>query len=173
MIKITCDFCGTVWNDYPSNNRKYCSRKCYEEGSKRDTHKRNAFVCPQCGITFADRFRKNRKFCSYKCKSENQIGKTKSEETINNIRKSLIENGITHIEPLYEDKKGFIKITGTSKGYHTIIAENVLGRELKSNEVVHHIDGDRSNNLNNNLVICERSLHPTIHYKMKQRGRQQ
>lgn len=36
---------------------------------------------------------------------------------------------------------------------HIIVAEETLGRYLKDEEVVHHIDGDRSNNTHINLMV--------------------
>ena len=66
----------------------------------------------------------------------------------------------------YIDQDGFEMITGTNKRMHTFIAEKVLGRKLKKTETIHHIDEDRSNNKNSNLVICERSLHPLIHKRL-------
>ena len=49
---------------------------------------------------------------------------------------------------------------------HRIIAEGVLGRHLKRDEVVHHINGDKTDNRNCNLLICDRSYHATLHHKM-------
>ena len=42
-----------------------------------------------------------------------------------------------------------------SKGYiyeHILVVEKMLGRFLKSEEVVHHIDENKSNNIPNNLI---------------------
>lgn len=36
---------------------------------------------------------------------------------------------------------------------HILVAEQILGRDLKKDEVVHHIDGNRSNNNPKNLMI--------------------
>ena len=41
-----------------------------------------------------------------------------------------------------------------------MVTENYLGRKLKKNEVVHHIDGDRLNNQISNLYLFfKRGLH--------------
>ena len=37
---------------------------------------------------------------------------------------------------------------------HRLVAEDILGRELKPEEVVHHDDGDRSNYDPNYIMIC-------------------
>jgi hypothetical protein len=51
--------------------------------------------------------------------------------------------------------------TGEGKTYakyygmpaHRVVAEQKLGRKLKKNEVVHHIDGNRRNNDPHNLMV--------------------
>lgn len=52
------------------------------------------------------------------------------------------------------------------KFQHRRIAEVALGRLLKPGEVVHHIDGNKLNNANNNLLICSQSYHGWLHRKM-------
>ena len=43
--------------------------------------------------------------------------------------------------------------------------ENHLGRLLRSNEVVHHIDGNKKNNDINNLQLLTNKEHATLHGK--------
>ncbi len=50
------------------------------------------------------------------------------------------------------NKQGYI-------AQHRIIAEQILGRYLTSDEVVHHIDGDRANNEKQNLYPTSRAGH--------------
>jgi hypothetical protein len=58
------------------------------------------------------------------------------------------------------------RISKKTQRKHVVIAEYVLGRELKNGEEVHHIDGNKRNNCKNNLVICEnRSYHLLLHYR--------
>ena len=47
---------------------------------------------------------------------------------------------------------------------HTIIAERVLGRKLVGEEQVHHVDYDKRNNANDNLVLCsDMKYHKLLH----------
>jgi hypothetical protein len=65
----------------------------------------------------------------------------------------------------YIDKDGYVVITShPCIRLHVHIAESVLGKKLPKNAIVHHIDGDKQNNKNNNLVICpSRAYHNLIH----------
>ena len=48
---------------------------------------------------------------------------------------------------------------------HIVIAEKKLGRELTDNEVVHHIDENRSNNKQENLMVFASEAEHTAYHK--------
>lgn len=50
---------------------------------------------------------------------------------------------------------------------HRIIAQEVLKRELRSSEVVHHMDCDKTNHHPTNLLVLDRTSHSALHIVMR------
>lgn len=57
---------------------------------------------------------------------------------------------------------------------HIVVAEKAIGRKLKyitpghpDNEVVHHINGNKLNNGNNNLLVCTHAYHTELHHRLE------
>jgi len=46
---------------------------------------------------------------------------------------------------------------------HQLILEQKIGRRLKPNEVVHHVDGNRANSKMSNLKVVTKSKHNQLH----------
>jgi len=83
----------------------------------------------------------------------------------------------------YIDKKGYrmILVSGPKeikggnryRAESTLKGESILGRLLKKDECVHHVDCDVSNNNNNNLLVCNRGYHSWLHWEMSRRYAQE
>jgi len=51
-----------------------------------------------------------------------------------------------------------------------VIFPDKIGRKLRSGEVVHHQDGDKSNFRRNNLSVMSRSFHSKLHTRMRKKS---
>ena len=56
---------------------------------------------------------------------------------------------------------------------HRLIAEFALGRKLRRSEVIHHINGDKIYNRNENLLVCSHKYHAELHQRMSYLYQQQ
>lgn len=56
---------------------------------------------------------------------------------------------------------------------HRVIAEQMLGRPLQRNEIVHHIDGNKHNNDPSNLLVMTQSEHMKLHLADMMQARKQ
>jgi hypothetical protein len=76
-------------------------------------------------------------------------------------RRGRMNNGDTQRKKFDGVTTGYRKHRGRHK--HRIVAEEMLGRPLLPEEVVHHIDHDKTNNDPSNLQIMTRAEHARLH----------
>lgn len=60
----------------------------------------------------------------------------------------------------------YIPVKNGSQKEHVVIAEWTLGRKLKHRELVHHINMNKTDNRNENLLICTMNYHSSLHARM-------
>ncbi|MBQ8076522.1 MAG: HNH endonuclease [Oscillospiraceae bacterium] len=48
---------------------------------------------------------------------------------------------------------------GKRRPVHDVIMEGILGRPLKENEVVHHLNGEKRDNREENIQVMDRAKH--------------
>lgn len=90
------------------------------------------------------------------------------------IRRVLKENGISTSKVHCRGRKNHTNTLGYvfvpyENGYrreHVVKAEKALGRKLNKGEVVHHVNGDKADNRNENLLICDKKYHQWLHARM-------
>lgn len=141
-------------------------------------HKKGKWVewswCGETKWVFAQRLKiKKDHFCNRECFHEFKKGKTMRSDNPNwRGGRSVIAGRPVVYVPNHS--------RSTKEGYvyeHLLIAEKVIRRPLKfirhahmENEIGHHIDKDKGNNSNDNLLICTELYHRGLHGRMKTMG---
>lgn len=107
-------------------------------------------------------------------------GKTRvfSDQWKENIRLGKLRQGELYAKGVSKKPDGYLEITRgqhKGRGLHVVIAEQRLGRRIRPNEVVHHIDENKQNNNISNLQVMTRAEHARIHAlnNLKNRQRKQ
>lgn len=67
----------------------------------------------------------------------------------------------------YIDSQGYVVLKKYNELEHRFIAEKLLNRNLKGKEVVHHINGIKTDNQVNNLCLMDREKHEHFHSWLK------
>ncbi|PRR85991.1 HNH endonuclease signature motif containing protein [Clostridium luticellarii] len=157
-IKLKCPVCGKAFEELESKIKyreihqhifnHYCSVKC----AKLAQRKRIVKHCEMCGKSFEVQRNSKQRFCSVNCvnKYKKKSGKYKKNGY-------WYENGY---KVLYVEGNKCIK-------EHIKVMEEHMGRKLKKNEVVHHINGNKSDNRLQNLKLMTREEHSSYHRKLE------
>ena len=106
-------------------------------------------------------------FCGikYSRKPTDHIGNFKRNKTCSKkCRYARLEKDTMHI-----DDWGYLRFNRTKQRYHRYVMEQHLGRKLRSDEEVHHIDENKLNNSIENLTILSKSEHTRITFLGKKR----
>lgn len=154
---ISCFTCGKKFHCKPSRLRRskliFCSLVCKHSVPKK-LHK---VQCAGCGQSFLRNNTEYRprynSYCTRACYVANnkRFGPAHHNWKDGTYR----QNGYL-----------FLKTETGYRGQHVLIAEKALGRKLRTTEVVHHINGNKTDNRNSNLLICTRSYHRQLHDNM-------
>jgi hypothetical protein len=131
---------------YKQNGKIYESTKKYYE-----------MKCLNCGELFlADSLNKTARFCSLHCAGSGKF----SAQWKGGTQKY---GGYIYIwmpDHPNANKRGYV-------AEHVIIAANKIGRPLMKNEQVHHINGNKTDNTPDNLVVLTINKHRSLHESIK------
>lgn len=138
LIKKLCKLCNSVFIKYASRAKNracdFCSRNCYIEWQRKEWKKNNPS-----------------KHIDLKGEKNPMWGK---------IGHGFNPNG-------NKRKDGYIRVSvGHSKRVlkHRLLAEQKIKRKLEEKEIVHHINGDNTDNRLSNLMVITQAEHCQLHF---------
>lgn len=162
---IKCTYCSNVFNDYLSNNRKYCSRQCkYKASEVNYKH-----ICKECDVAFYSK-QKISNYCTLSCSGKNAARHIKNHRgnTNSGSKHWNWKGGFNY------SSQGYIQVNvgiRKRKLQHRLVMEKHLGRELLKSEQVHHINGDKTDNRIENLQVLSASEHTKLHLERRWHGK--
>lgn len=155
-LQKQCPNCEEQFSTFMSVNKTCCSAACARELAKRRRIERLSRPCEICGTTFVPKHPKTPgRFCSYKCR-----GVSETEERVPRGKYFAV---LSHGHP-----------NASRQGYvleHRLVMEAMIGRYLRADEVVHHIDENPSNNSTDNLQLMTDLEHKRHHAAKRERRR--
>lgn len=128
---------------------------------KKLKHYGREFSCEKCNSTFSIAHRnvsRRKTFKCQKCLANQAIENLKKHNRNNYTGKILNEKG-------YELTREIIN--GKYILSHRKVVEEFLKRKLTKEEVIHHVDGNKTNNIIENLLITNNSEHGKIHASLE------
>jgi hypothetical protein len=160
---LKCAYCGNGFEKITNCDKKYCSTACYKIAKwKRHSPKRVFKIydreCVICGNKFRAKDYRS-KYCSKECVSTSRRKFLDVPSCLEKASRKIDRNlGYVRVyAPMHRE--------ANSWGYvyeHRLIAEEMIGRSLNKDEVVHHKNGKRWDNRKENLEVMGKREHAKL-----------
>lgn len=178
-VERICEWCHAPYTTKPSVEARFCCWNCLQQ--YRATLKATT-TCPTCGTEFVYRVNAPQKYCSMSCaitarnltdanpsyhrdisgpnnpmygKHENRGPKNPMYGVRKEVCRKVRKDGYVLVRAPEGHPYPADHSSGTSYILeHRLVMEQALGRYLLPTEIVHHIDGNPSNNAIENLRLC-------------------
>ncbi len=143
------------------------------------------FKCSKCGIIKSvDKYgflkrKRRKKLCNSCAPKIDRLKKIGITSPCKGVSRPHLQGEKSHNWKggKWVDKFGYVRINGNRRknghGWylkeHRVVAEKMIGRPLKKDECVHHIDGDKQNNSETNLIVTNNyQHHKLIHASLQE-----
>ena len=162
-IEVTCKWCQQQFRRPISVPKVFCSGQCRRAyGDSRYILR----ICKECKRQYRAYISHRPDYCSIVC-SRIAGGRFLSAQPSGNLSHAWKGGVVTTSQGYRYCHVGTVRLT-PYQCEHRLIAERAMGSTLPVGAVVHHVDEQRSNNANYNLVICQdRSYHLLLHARMR------
>lgn len=160
-----CNHCGKRFYVIPArlNTTKFCSKKCKSESEKNKVER----VCCQCNKSFSvvpSQIKIGKgKYCSNVCRYES-MKSLKGQKSRGWQGGKTLLNGYVYI---YTDIPHPRKINGIYVKRSILVAEKKIGRYLKKDEIVHHVNEIITDDRPENLQVLTLSEHVKLHRRQR------
>lgn len=187
-IKKQCECCGIEFSipkcrDWREHSCSSSCKRLVREQRSRESAAYRSRSCLECGTRFVPRMAQIRngdgRYCSNRCGVAQVIKLNRSPEvrakTGELTRKAHAEGRFRYLRgednPNWKggrwmaDGYVWIRVDGKPVAEHRHVVEMSIGRPLRSDEIVHHINHIRTDNRLENLQIMSRAEHIKEHHE--------
>jgi hypothetical protein len=160
ITERACEQCGVIFRPRQrSVPGRFCSKACHDAWQARNGINRN---CEVCGISFrlspSVAALNAGRYCSRMCMGIAKIGRP-LDRTHNGKPARLDRDGYVWV---WEPDHAASAIYGGWVAEHRLVAEQVIGRPLTSDDQVHHVNRIKHDNRPENLSVLDGSTHSCV-----------